>query len=50
MNYGGVQMIVFNGLQLIGLAVMVVLLIICGVILVIDRLVCVVKKRSRKEK
>lgn len=41
-------MIVFNGLELIGLAVMVVLLVICGIILVIDRIAYAVKKRQQK--
>ena len=31
-------MIVFNGLELIGLTIMAVLLVICGFILVIDRI------------
>ena len=41
-------MIVFNGMDLIGLAVMAVLLVSCGVILVIDRVAYVVKKRQQK--
>ena len=41
-------MIVFDGLKLIGLAVMLVLLVICGIILVIDRIACAVKKRQQK--
>lgn len=41
-------MIVFDGLKLIGLAVMLVLLIICGIILVIDRIAYAVKKRQQK--
>ena len=41
-------MIVFDGLELIGLAVMAVLLVICGIILVIDRIACAVKKRQQK--
>lgn len=41
-------MIVFDGLELIGLAVMLVLLIICGIILVIDRIAYAVKKRQQK--
>ena len=41
-------MIVFDGLELIGLAVMGVLLVICGIILVIDRIACSVKKRQQK--
>ena len=41
-------MIVFNGMDLIGLAIMAVLLVICGIILVIDRIACAVKKRQQK--
>lgn len=41
-------MIVFDGLELIGLSVMAVLLVICGIILVIDRIACAVKKRQQK--
>ena len=41
-------MIVFDGLQLIGLAVMLALLVICGIILVIDRIAYAVKKRQQK--
>lgn len=41
-------MIVFDGLKLIGLAIMVVLLIICGIILVIDRIAYAAKKRQQK--
>ena len=41
-------MIVFNGLELIGLAVMGALLIICGIVLVIDRIAYSVKKRQQK--
>ena len=41
-------MIVFDGLKLIGLAVMLALLIICGIILVIDRMAYIVKKRQQK--
>ena len=41
-------MIVFNGFKLIGLVVMVVLLVISGIILVIDRIVYAVKKRQQK--
>ena len=41
-------MIVFNGLELIGLAVTAVLLVICGIILVIDRIAYAVKKRKQK--
>ena len=41
-------MIVFNGMHLIGLAIMTVLLVICGIILVIDRIAQAVKKRQQK--
>lgn len=41
-------MIVFNGMDLIGLAVMAALLVICGIIFVIDRIAYVVKKRQQK--
>ena len=41
-------MIVFDGFELIGLAVMAVLLVICGIILVIDCIACAVKKRQQK--
>lgn len=41
-------MIVFDGLKLIGLAGMVVLLVICGIIIVIDRIAYAVKKRQQK--
>lgn len=41
-------MIVFNGLELIGLAIMLGLLAICGIILVIDRIACAVKRRQQK--
>lgn len=41
-------MIVFNGMHLIGLAIMAVLLVICGIILVIDRIAYAVKKRQQK--
>lgn len=41
-------MIVFNGMDLIALAIMAVLLVICGIILVIDRIAYVVKKRQQK--
>ncbi len=41
-------MIVFNGMDLIGLAIMAVLLVICGIILVIDRIAYAVKKRQQK--
>ena len=41
-------MIVFNGLDLIGLAIMAVLLVICSFILVIDHIAYAVKKRQQK--
>ena len=41
-------MIVFNGMDLIWLAIGAVFLIICGVILVIDRIAYTVKKRQQK--
>jgi hypothetical protein len=41
-------MIIFDGLELIGLAVMAVLLVICGIILFIDRIAYAVKKRQQK--
>ena len=41
-------MIVFDGLELIGLAVMAALLVILGIILVIDRIAYAVKKRQQK--
>lgn len=41
-------MIVFDGLELIGLAIMAVALVICGIVLVIDRIAYAVKKRQQK--
>jgi len=41
-------MIVFNGMDLIGLVIMAVSLVIFGVILVIDRIAYAVKKRQQK--
>lgn len=41
-------MVVFDGCKLIGLAVMAALLVICGIILVIDRIAYAVKKRQQK--
>jgi hypothetical protein len=41
-------MIVFNGMDLIGLAIMTALLVICGIIFVIDRIAYAVKKRQQK--
>ena len=41
-------MIVFDGMHLIGLAILAVLLVICGIILVIDRIAYAVKKRQQK--
>jgi hypothetical protein len=42
------MMIVFNGLDLIGLAIMVGALFICGAVLVIDHIAYAVKKRQQK--
>ena len=41
-------MIVFDGLKLIGLAVMAVLLVIFGIVYVFDRIAYAVKKRQQK--
>ena len=41
-------MIVFDGLELIGLAIMAVALVICGIALAIDRIAYAVKKRQQK--
>lgn len=41
-------MIVFDGLELIGLAIMAVLLVICGILIVVDRIVYAIKKRQQK--
>lgn len=41
-------MIVFNGMDLIILAIGTVLLIICGIILVIDRIAYAMKRRQQK--
>lgn len=41
-------MIVFDGLELIGPAIMLGLLAILGIILVIGRIACAVKKRQQK--
>ena len=41
-------MIFFNGMDLIGLAIMAVLLGIYGIILVIDRIAYAMKKRQQK--
>ena len=41
-------MIFFNGMDLILLAILAVLLVICGIILVIDRIAYAVKKRQQK--
>ena len=41
-------MIVFNGIDLIGLAIMAALLVISGIILLIDRIAYAVKKRQQK--
>jgi hypothetical protein len=43
-------MIVFDGMELIGCAIMIMLLIICGIISVIDRIVCAVEKRQQKRR
>jgi hypothetical protein len=42
------MIVVFDGLELIGLAVMVVFLVIFGIALVIDRIATAVKKRQQK--
>lgn len=42
-------MIVFNGFKLIGLAVMAVILIICIIVTIIDRIICSVKKRKDRK-
>lgn len=41
-------MIVFNGLELIWLAILMGLLVICGIIIVIDRIVYAMKKHKQK--
>lgn len=41
-------MIVFNGMDLIWLAIGAVLLILCGIVLVIDRIAYAIKKRQQK--
>lgn len=41
-------MIIFNGMDLIWLAIMAILFIICGIIIVIDRIACAVKKHQQK--
>lgn len=41
-------MIVFDGLELIGIAIMAAALVICGIILVIDRIACAVRARQQK--
>ena len=41
-------MIVFDGLKLIGLAIMAALFVICGIILAIDRIAYAVKKHQQK--
>ena len=41
-------MIIFDGFKLIGLAVMAVLLVICGILLVIDRIAYAIEKRQQK--
>lgn len=42
------MVVVFDGLELIGLAVMAGLFVIFGIALVIDRIAAVVKKRQQK--
>lgn len=41
-------MIVFNGLDLIGLVIMAVVLVICGIVFVIDRIACAVHNRRQR--
>jgi hypothetical protein len=41
-------MIVFDGLKLIGLAVMAVPFVICGIVILIDRIACAVHKWQQK--
>ena len=41
-------MIIFDGFKLIGIAILGVLLFICAIILVIDRIAYAVKKRQQK--
>lgn len=41
-------MIIFDGFKLIGLAVMVLLLVICGIILIIDRIASADKKHLHR--
>ena len=42
-------MIIFDGFQLIGLAIMICLLLLCGVAFIIDRIVYAIKKRRQKK-
>ncbi len=41
-------MIVFDGMELIGIAFCVVLLIVFGILSVIDSIACAIKKRQQK--
>lgn len=41
-------MIVFDGLELIGLAFCAVLLAVCGILFVIDRIAYAIEKRQQK--
>lgn len=41
-------MIIFDGLKLIGLAILTALLIICVIVNIIDRIIYAVKKRQQK--
>lgn len=40
-------MIVFNGFKLIGLAVMIVILVLCIIVNIIDRIICTIKKHQQ---
>ena len=42
-------MIVFNGMDLIIIAIGAVLLAICGIILVFDRIACSLRKRQQRK-
>ena len=41
-------MIVFDGMELIGLAFCAVLLVVLGILFVIDRIACALKKHQQK--
>lgn len=41
-------MIVFDGMELIGIAFCAVLLVIFGILFVIDRIACAIKKHQQK--